>query len=173
MNSPRLPWRGPLALWALALSACAAAGTAAPSRAAPALRASAEQEIAATLDDLHDAAAKADEERYFAHYTADAVFLGTDATERWELPAFRAFAHPYFARGKAWSFQATRRAVVVGPGGEVAWFDEELATPNLGPSRGSGVLLRQGGAWKVAHYNLTVTVPNARLAEVKKLLEGR
>src|SRR5438067_6674996 len=34
------------------------------------------------LDDWHDAASKADEERYFGHFANGAVFLGTDATER-------------------------------------------------------------------------------------------
>src|SRR5262245_38868277 len=70
-------------------------------------------EIGRVLDDFHDAAAKADEERYFGHLGKDSVFLGTDAKERWDKEAFRAFAHPYFAKGKAWSFRATRRATVV------------------------------------------------------------
>jgi hypothetical protein len=38
--------------------------------------------VAGVLDDWHDAAAKADEPRYFAHFSSDAVFMGTDATER-------------------------------------------------------------------------------------------
>src|SRR5437764_7752082 len=55
------------------------------------------------LDDWHDAAAKSDESRYFAHFADNAVFLGTDATERWNVPAFRAYAHPYFLQGKGWA----------------------------------------------------------------------
>ena len=130
---------------------------------------SARRAIDSVLDDWHDAAADADEERYFGHFTDDAVFLGTDATERWDTAAFRAYAHPHFARGRAWSFRATRRAVIVR--GDVAWFDEDLHTENLGPARGSGVLVRGGdGAWRIAHYNLTITVPNERFAEVRDLL---
>ena len=49
------------------------------------------------LDDWHDAAAKADESRYFGAMTPEFVFLGTDATERWDVASFREFAHPYFA----------------------------------------------------------------------------
>src|SRR3954470_10079 len=114
------------------------------------------------LDDFHDAAARADEERYFGHFAPQAVFLGTDATERWDVPAFRAYAHPHFAKGKAWSFRAARRDVTLGPS-NVAWFDEALETPNLGPARGSGVLVRSSdGQWKIAQYNLAITVANER-----------
>lgn len=130
-------------------------------------------EIAAVLDDWHAAAAAADEERYFAHFDEEGVFLGTDATERWDVPAFRAFAHPHFAKGKAWSFRALRRAVLVDRAGRLAWFDEDLATPNLGPARGSGVLRRdRSGRWRIAQYNLAITVPNPQMDAVKALLEG-
>ena len=126
--------------------------------------------IGRELDDFHDAAAHADEARYFAHLADDAVFLGTDATERWDVAAFRTFAHPYFAKGKAWSFHATRRAITVSEDGHFAYFDEDLATEDLGPARGSGVLALHGGAWKIAQYNLAVVVPNERFAELRALL---
>lgn len=128
-------------------------------------------DISKVLDDWHDAAAKADEERYFAHFATGAVFLGTDGTERWTLPQFRAFAHPYFAKGKAWSFRSTRRDVEFS--GDVAWFDEDLDTPNLGPARGSGVLLKTGsGEWKIAQYNLSIPIPNEKMKDVKALIAG-
>jgi SnoaL-like domain len=130
----------------------------------------AELDIGRALDDFHAAAAAADEARYFAHFTRNAVFLGTDATERWSVVAFRAFAHPFFARGKAWSFRALRRSVTVIDGGAAAFFDEDLATPNLGPARGTGVLLREDGAWKIAQYNLAITVPNEKMRSVRELL---
>ena len=133
---------------------------------------SAQTAIAAMLDDFHLAAAQADEARYFAHFDEGAVFLGTDATERWTKPRFQAYAHPYFAKGKAWSFHATRRAITVSPDGKTAWFDEDLATPNLGPCRGSGVLLLKNGVWKIAQYNLTVTVPNGAMKDVKERIES-
>ena len=50
----------------------------------------------------------------------------------------------------------------------MAWFDEDLATPNLGPARGSGVLVKRGAEWKLSQYNLAITVPNARFEAVKK-----
>ena len=97
--------------------------------------------VGAVLDAWHAAAAAADEEKYFSYFTPDAVFLGTDATERWTRDEFRRFAHPYFAKGKAWSFESVARWVTFAPERKVAWFDEALATPHLGPCRGSGVLV--------------------------------
>jgi len=132
---------------------------------------SGEAAVAAVLDDWHAAAAAADESRYFGHFAADAVFLGTDATERWTVAEFRRYAHPYFAKGKAWTFKAIERHVAFSPDRSVAWFDELLDTPNLGPARGSGVLLRAGDAWKIAHYDLSVPIPNALMKEIKQRIE--
>lgn len=139
---------------------------------ATALAADEKTKVNAVLDDWHKAAAQADEARYFGHFTPDAVFMGTDATERWTRDEFRAWARPYFTKGKAWSFQSTRRGVSFSKDGNTAWFDEDLATPNMGPCRGSGVLVRDGDAWKIAHYNLAVPIPNDAMSEVKKLIEA-
>jgi hypothetical protein len=145
----------------LAASALAACAHAARSPAA-------EQGVASALDDFHDAAARADEDRYFGHFAPGGVFLGTDATERWDVAAFRAYAHPHFARGKAWSFRAARRNVSVR--GDLAWFDEDLETQNLGPARGSGVLSLRDGRWLIEQYVLSITVPNERFRAVRELL---
>lgn len=147
-----------IACWAFA-AACAHGGT--PSTGD-------EPAIARELDDFHDAAASADEQRYFAHFAPDGVFLGTDATERWEVPAFRAYAHPHFAQGKAWSFRGVRRRIAVR--GDIAWFEEDLETRNLGPARGSGVLVRTGPRWLIEQYVLSITVPNERFKDVRELL---
>jgi ketosteroid isomerase-like protein len=127
--------------------------------------------VSAVLEDWHAAAAAADESRYFGHFAEEGVFLGTDGTERWTIEEFRRFAHPYFAKGKAWRFRPSDRHVSFSPDGSVAWFDEALATPNLGPCRGSGVLLRRGSAWKIAQDNLSVPIPNDLMDEVKKRIE--
>jgi hypothetical protein len=132
----------------------------------------AQASINKVLDDWHDAAAKSDEARYFGHFTADGIFLGTDATERWDVTAFREYAHKPFSEGKGWEMKASKRNISFGPSG-VAWFDEELVTKNLGPARGSGVVLYKQGHWKIAQYNLTITVPNDRFKEVKTLLESQ
>jgi hypothetical protein len=131
-------------------------------------RSDASKAIEGELDDFHDAAAHADEDRYFAHFAPDAVFVGTDATERWDVGAFRAYAHPHFARGKAWSFRGVHRRIALR--GDVAWFEEDLETANLGPARGSGVLALIGGRWLLEQYVLSITVPNEKFAAVRELL---
>jgi hypothetical protein len=127
--------------------------------------------VGSVIDEMHALANKADEAGYFALFADNAVFLGTDGKERWTIPEFRAFAHPYFQRGRAWSFRSVRRTIDMH--GDVAWFEEDLSTPNLGPARGSGVLVRNpAGAWKIAQYNLSVPIPNERLKAVKALIEA-
>lgn len=125
------------------------------------------------LDDWHDAASDADESRYFAAMTPEFVFLGTDATERWDVAAFRAFAHPYFEKGKAWTFLPRDRHVILSPSGDVAWFDEKLDSVSYGECRGSGVARRVNGAWKIAHYNLTIPIPNDLSKAVVEMIRGR
>lgn len=131
-----------------------------PSFAADPPRGAESAAVERVLDDWHDAAAKADEPRYFGHFARGGVFLGTDATERWTAEEFRVWAKPYFTRGKAWSFKAKTRHVIVSPDGKTAWFDELLDTPNLGLSRGSGVLTKDEGGWKIALYDLSIPIPN-------------
>ncbi len=145
-----------------------------PDMATSAQLASAEQAVNDVLDDWHRAAAEADEERYFSHFDPAGIFMGTDATERWTVEEFRAYAHPHFAEGEAWTFRATRRAVRFSRSARVAWFDEDLETEGLGPARGTGVLRRseEDGRYRIVHYSLTITVPNERFAEVKALLEA-
>jgi len=118
--------------------------------------------INTTLDDWHLAATEANFERYFMHFTSDsAIFMGTDATERWTVAEFKPWAKPYFDDGQAWDFTPVERHVYLSDNGQTAWFDESLDTPNLGPARGSGVLVKQAETWKIAHYNLSIPIPNA------------
>lgn len=129
---------------------------------ATALPPAAQQDVAVAkvLDDFHDAAAKADEKRYFAHFTPDAVFMGTDATERWTVDAFKKFAAPHFQKKSAWTFVPKDRYVVLSPRGDVAWFDEVVDSEHMGACRGTGVLRKIDGTWRIAHYNLTLPIPN-------------
>lgn len=120
--------------------------------------------VEATLDQLHAAASAADEERYFACFAADGVFFGTDATERWSVAEFRAYAHPHFSRGKGWTYQPRDRHVFVQ--GDVAWFDERLDHASYGELRGTGVLRREAGTWKIVQYNLAFPIPNDLADEI-------
>ncbi len=148
---------------------CASAGGRGRAIDAATERASA-ADVSAVLDALHGAAASADEDVYFDLFTPEAIFLGTDGTERWTMAEFRAFAEPYFQRESAWVYRVLDRHVTLDPGGAVAWFDERLWNDRLGETRGSGVLRRVGGAWKIEQYNLTMLIPNERADEVARLV---
>lgn len=121
--------------------------------------------IAAVLDDFHKAASQADGERYFAHFAEDAVFLGTDAKERWTVQQFRKFATPYFDKGQGWTYLPVRRYITIHQHGEVAWFDELLDSVKFGQVRGSGVLIKTQDVWKVSLYDLHFPIPNDLAAE--------
>ena len=129
--------------------------------------------VARLLDGWHYDAATGDFEGYFAAMTADAVFIGTDASERWEGAEFRAFAEPYFDGPTtfgdgAWTYEPTERWIVAGGVPGVVWFEERLRSPKYGVCRGTGVALRDAsdGAWRIAQYALTFPVPNGVAGDV-------
>ena len=128
------------------------------------------KKINTTLDSWHKAAANAEFDNYFSYMTTNGVFIGTDATENWQLDAFKAFSKPYFDKGKAWDFKCLQRNIYFDKTQNTAWFDELLDT-QMKICRGSGVLIKQGNTWKIAHYVLSMTVPNDNLDEVIKIKE--
>ena len=120
------------------------------------------------LDQWHAAAAKADFETYFGLMAKEAVFLGTDPTENWQLEAFKNFSKPYFDQGKAWSFSAVERQIYMDESAKIAWFDELLDT-QMALCRGSGVVVFEDEMWKVKHYVLSIAIPNENVDEVVAL----
>ncbi|MFO0980880.1 MAG: nuclear transport factor 2 family protein [Planctomycetota bacterium] len=157
---------------ALFLSALATAARCAPQHGA-ASQAETRIAIGRVLDDFHDAASKADGARYFDDLAPEAVFLGTDGGERWTKEAFRAYAEPYFVKGKGWTFVPGERHIELAPEGTVAWFDERLANAKYGDCRGSGVLRKMDGKWRITQYNLSVPVPNDLMERVVALIRER
>ena len=127
-----------------------------------------QEKINTLLDAWHQAAANADFDAYFDKMTQDGVFLGTDATENWQNEAFREFSKPYFDKGKAWSFTAVERNIYISSDNNFAWFDELLDT-QMKICRGSGVLRKESGQWRIAHYVLSIAVPNENVAELIKI----
>src|SRR6056297_211309 len=124
------------------------------------------------LDSWHMAAANADFEAYFEKMTKDGVFLGTDAMENWQNEEFRSFSKPYFDKGKAWSFTAVQRNIYVNESETFAWFDELLDT-QMKICRGSGVLQKVNGQWKIAHYVLSIAVPNENVDELVQIKQAK
>jgi ketosteroid isomerase-like protein len=111
------------------------------------------------VDLWHKAASEANFKQYFDVMADDAIFIGTDATEYWNKQDFEKYAKPHFDKGKAWSFTTLERHVYFDSTGKIAWFDELLDT-QMKICRGSGVLVKTGGRWKIKHYVLSMTIPN-------------
>ncbi|PIF45168.1 SnoaL-like protein [Chryseobacterium sp. 52] len=115
--------------------------------------------IGTMLDGFNTAAAKADFTTYFNYFADESIFIGTDATEVWDKKAFMVWAKPYFDKKKTWNFTALKRNIYFSKDGKLAWFDELLDT-QMKICRGSGVVEKINGSWKVKQYVLSVTVPN-------------
>ena len=129
-----------------------------------------EMAINSQLESWHRAAAEANFDSYFENMTSDAVFIGTDAEENWQIEKFKSYAKPYFESGKAWSFKTLERTIYHPKKSKVAWFDELLET-QMGICRGSGVMRLENKIWKVQHYVLSIAVPNedvSQLTDLKK-----
>jgi len=123
--------------------------------------------IAMAIDEWHKAAADANFKDYFSLMTAQSVFIGTDHTEKWHKEAFMAYAKPHFDKGKAWSFTAVEREIVM-YSNDLAWFDELLST-QMGICRSSGIMKKVGGKWKIDRYVLSISIPNDNSDEVIKI----
>ena len=128
--------------------------------------------IDTVLDGFHNAASKADGATYFGYFHKDGVFLGTDKNERWSVEAFKAFAEPYFSKGKGWTYVSTARNISLAPSGKTAWFDEQLHNEKYGNTRGSGALVKQDQTWQITHYVLSFPVPNEVAGEAIKLIQA-
>jgi hypothetical protein len=37
-------------------------------------------------------------------FAPDGIFIGTDATERWTVAEFKAYAKPHFDKGRGWTY---------------------------------------------------------------------
>jgi hypothetical protein len=123
-------------------------------------------DINTLLDQWHEAAAKADEDFYFGAMTDDAFFIGTDATKIWDKATFVQLYLPLFQGSQtAWDFKPLRRNVILSDDETYAWFEETLDTW-MGLCRGSGVLQKQEGRWRIKQYVLSVAVDNDAIRQV-------
>jgi hypothetical protein len=113
--------------------------------------------VDAVLDGYHQAAAVADWQTYFDLLSEDAVFLGTDVSERWPKAVFREYA----INSNGWVYVPRERHINFTPDANSAWFDEVLDNASYGTSHGTGVLIKTNEGWKITQYNLTFPIPNA------------
>jgi ketosteroid isomerase-like protein len=135
-------------------------------------------EVDAALNDFHDAASNADFDRYFSHFADNAVFLGTDSTERWTTSQFRKYAKSGFEHG-GWTYIPKERHVFLSEDGNVAWFDEKTYSidkktdsKKYGEMRGTGVLIKSGKTWKLVQYSLLKPIPNDLFNSIVGMIEA-
>ena len=123
------------------------------------------------IDQWHQDAADVNREAYFDKIDTDGIFIGTDATEIWTKQEFYEWAEPQFTNGgTAWDFKTIERNIYWGEKSEYVWFDELLSFSG-GTLRGSGVLKKRKGSWKIMHYVLSLPVPNEKFSAVLKAME--
>jgi hypothetical protein len=123
-------------------------------------------EIASALDAFHAAASAADPDRYLEIAAPDVVFIGTDPEDRWQGATFREFVESAFAGGQGWTYVPSGRSITVSPDERTAWFDERLVNEWYGNCRGTGVLRRYDGGWRVEQYHLTIPIPDELARDV-------
>ena len=116
------------------------------------------------LDGLHRDAHEGNFQSYFARYSSNAIFLGTDKNERWNIQEFKSYAKPAFEDGHGWTYRVIERNWE--GDGDMRWFDEILYNEKLGHCRGTGVVQLINNEWKIAHYALTMLVPNSIAADI-------
>jgi len=131
----------------------------------------AETAIGTVLDNLHLAASNADGDLYFSLFTEHAVFIGTDASERWSIEQFRTFAEPYFSKGQGWTYVPRERHIHILPSGAAARFDEILSNESYGTCRGTGVVELIDNAWYISQYSLTIPIPNELARDIVRRIK--
>jgi hypothetical protein len=117
--------------------------------------------VGSVLDKFHMAASQANGDEYFKLMAVNAVFIGTDGSERWTKSQFKQFAMPYFSKGTGWTYHPRNRNIDFSDDGKVAWFDEMLDNTSYGECRGTGVLILTDNGWQIAQYHLTIPIPNS------------
>ena len=68
--------------------------------------------INSLLDGLHQDAHEGNFKAYFARYAKNAVFLGTDKTERWTIEEFKIYAKPAFNDGHGWTYSVVELSLI-------------------------------------------------------------
>jgi hypothetical protein len=127
-------------------------------------------EVNMAMDKWHDAAAHGDEDVFFKLMDSEAVYLGTDAGERWNKEEFKKWSKPHFEKEVAWAFKPKKRTVYFSDKGQYAWFEETLDTW-MGECRGTGVMRRLPEGWRIKHYNLSISVPNGMVKDFISLVQ--
>ena len=134
------------------------------------------EQINKVLNNLHKYASEANGEKYFQLFNDQAVFHGTDLNERWSIDEFKKYAQNRFDTGIGWTYKSLERNIFINSSNTTAWFDEIVINEKYGKFRGTGVLSKVDGMWKIDQYNLLFPIPNDLLLkytkEVKEYLKN-
>ena len=126
-----------------------------------------------TIDQLisnwHQSAANANIDVYMNLMDSSFIYVGTDATEKWNKKEFTTFCKPYFDQKKTWDFKSLDRTIGIDQ--NTAWFYEVLKT-HMGTCRGSGILILKNQQWKLKQYVLSLAIPNENMNEVKQVIHS-
>lgn len=128
--------------------------------------------INGVLTSWHVAADQGLHKFYFDQMTDDAVFLGTDSSERWTKDEFMEYARGPFSDGNGWTYTQAESHVAFNDARDTAWADEILENEKYGTLRGTSVLRKVNDRWKIAHYSLTFLVPNEKAGRVVEAIAG-
>ncbi|QBF81947.1 hypothetical protein EXU30_03965 [Shewanella maritima] len=123
------------------------------------------QLINSLLNQLHESAETADWHLYFSLYHDQAVFIGTDATERWDMKLFRQYAE----KTQGWRYELQSRKLI--KVGDTVVFDEQLYSESYGVSRGTGAMVWTPQGWKVLQYHLSFPIPNDKAKRITSLIK--
>ncbi|AEE24401.1 nuclear transport factor 2 family protein [Paraglaciecola chathamensis] len=128
------------------------------------------QAVNQVLDGLHQAASQADLDKYLGSFTQTGVFMGTDDWERWTRPTtLDKYVAERFAGGTGWTYKSVERHINFSEQQNIAWFDEITVSQKWGRFRGTGVLIKDNDQWKIAHYAMSVLVPNEAWEKVAEI----
>lgn len=124
----------------------------------------AKQAIADVLETHLRAAATKDVALLLNVFTSDSIFVGTDDIEQWASARLAEYLED---SADGWDMsRCLQRSIFLLAGGDHAAFFEILVHQQYGTMRGSGAVVRDAeGNWKIAHYVLSFSVPNAAVED--------
>ena len=118
------------------------------------------QQVNALLNRMHAAASKGDVENYLSCFVEDGVFVGTDASEYWNMQQLSEKVREHFRDGTGWTYVPFGRKYEIESAHGLGWFYERLKNEKYGEARGSGVVRFEEGKWRIVQYVLSFPVPN-------------
>ena len=133
--------------------------------------------VESVLNNLHKYASEANSKKYINLFANNAVFFGTDISERWHINQFNEYATKRMATGTGWTYTMKETNVYFSEDNKTAWFDEILISKKYGDFRGTGALKIEENKWKIVQYNLLLPIPNHLLRkyalEIKKYYKSQ